>query len=185
MYCRRSPRKLKECPLKILRKKLRVSGLPGSSGIAGHESISHSLQCYKKSDVSLQAIDLKNMANYNPKGIERMRLLGRAGGTKSGETRRLNAFTLRMAAVYPVWEAANKRGIRDDEIWKALERVDKRGGSHDSDWRCPHCHAFNSIKSRACSKCLAFAPRNGRLTRAAITEHIAQSNADHKLKHGL
>jgi hypothetical protein len=114
------------------------------------------------------------MANYLPKGRERMSGLGRLGGVKSGETRRRNAFTLKLAGWYAIWEPCHKRGSTDEEIAEALQPVDKRGGSHDTDWRCPRCRHFNSIKRRACAKCNSVAPANGRRTRAALRERVEE-----------
>lgn len=57
-----------------------------------------------------------------------------------------------------------------DEIEEALRPVNRHGGSHDHDWRCPSCRHFNSEKRRACAKCKSLAPANGRLTRAALHE---------------
>jgi uncharacterized paraquat-inducible protein A len=112
------------------------------------------------------------MPNYLAKGVERMRELGRQGGLKSGETRRANAFTLRMAAFYVVWDMTGKH-FSPVHILEAMRPEDRSSGDHDTDWRCPACHHFNSIKSRACAKCKAVAPANGRLTRKALRERAA------------
>ena len=125
------------------------------------------------------------MANYSPKGIERMRELGRLGGVKSGKTRRANADTLRMAALYLVWEMTGKR-FCGEKILEAIRPPDQSSGDHDKDWRCTHCHHFNSIKRRACAKCKAVSPKNGRLTRAALRRHKAEHRTAAILeKHGL
>jgi hypothetical protein len=109
------------------------------------------------------------MANYSAKGIALMRELGRRGGVKSGETRRLNADTLRVAAFFAVSEMTRGR-FTSVQIVEAMRPPDQSSGAHDTDWRCPHCHHFNSIKRRACAKCKAFSPANGRLTRAVLRE---------------
>jgi len=118
--------------------------------------------------------DDSNMPNYHAKGTEYMRELARRGGLKSGETRRLKK-AMRIIA-----EHAEQKGIpvTQDPIATLLEAgflepENRSGGSHDTDWRCPACHHFNSIKSRACAKCGAVSPRNGRLTRAELRERIA------------
>jgi hypothetical protein len=130
------------------------------------------------------------MANYLPKGRERMRALARSGGLASGETRRLK----RVGRIAGEW-AHRKWGISlpvipDDgylpavhELWRilggrytleeceeALRPTDRRGGSHKNDWRCmdPSCRHRNNIKSRACAKCKRPGPLNGRLTRDAL-----------------
>jgi hypothetical protein len=41
-------------------------------------------------------------------------------------------------------------------------KPNRSGGSHENDWQRPSCHYFNSQKSRACSKCRAVSPANGR-----------------------
>lgn len=102
-----------------------------------------------------------------------MRALGRLGGIKSGETRRLNAVTLRMAAFYLVWEATGHR-FTPEETVEAMRPPDLSSGDHDTDWRCPHCYHFNSIRRRACAGCNAVSPANGRLTRAALHERVAE-----------
>ena len=111
--------------------------------------------------------------------------LGRRGGLKSGETRRLKRVHQILA------EYAAQKGIPDplqlvdvlpEEL---LKRESRAGGSHDIDWRCRRCHHFNSIKTRACSKCLTVSPPNGRLTRAALRELQAEHrNRAILAKHG-
>jgi hypothetical protein len=113
------------------------------------------------------------MANHNPKGLDRMRAMGHVGGIASGEARRLYAVQRRLANWNEMQQIGNAHGFTDEEIAQELDPVDTRGGSHDDDWRCPHCRQFNSIKSRACAKCGAVSPRNGRLTRAELRERIA------------
>src|SRR5579872_4939680 len=131
------------------------------------------------------------MANYRAKGTERMRELGRLGGRKSGDARRLN----RVGRI--LWEYdCKKRGIEptltgDDrkcpvaqdmqDEWEASARrpelkaiaeylglLPRRGGSHNTDWRCPKCERYSSIKKWLCTNCGNFSPKNGRLTRAAL-----------------
>src|SRR5450631_1128214 len=105
------------------------------------------------------------MANYQPKGRERMRVLARRGGLASGETRRLK----RVGRITAEW-AHRKWGISipvtpNDgypavvhELWRMnggsltlaeceeiLRPPDRRGGSHKNDWRCtdPSCRHLN------------------------------------------
>lgn len=129
------------------------------------------------------------MANYLPKGRERMRALARRGGLASGETRRLK----RVGRIAGEWAhrkwrislpvipddgysaaAHELRGIIGlrytlEECEEALKPTDRRGGSHDTDWRCPDCHRFNSIRSRQCRKCKRMLPDNHRvITRDAL-----------------
>jgi hypothetical protein len=126
------------------------------------------------------------MANYLPKGRERMRKLGRLGGLESGKTRKLNAFTMKMASLFSLWDTCQENGCTGEEIIEALQPLDARGGGHDDDWRCPSCHHFNSEKRRACAKCKALAPANGRLTRKALRE-VAEEHRNGAIlrKHGL
>src|ERR1035437_788002 len=42
-----------------------------------------------------------------------------------------------------------RKALRDTVSLQALTRENRSGGSHLEDWRCCHCHRFNSIKSRA------------------------------------
>jgi hypothetical protein len=130
------------------------------------------------------------MPNYRPKGAETMRKLGRSGGLKSGETRRMNraARIIEEYACgkwgteapetandgYPstvryVWGLTGGR-FTLEQIAEALRPVDRRGGSHDTDWRCPDCGHFSSIKYRACASCRRPGLQNGRSTRAALRE---------------
>jgi hypothetical protein len=128
------------------------------------------------------------MPNYGAKGREYMRVLGRRGGLASGETRRLK----RVGRITAEW-THRKWGISlpvipDDgysaaahELWRInggrltlaeceelLRPEDRRGGSHNNDWRCPACYHFNSIKRRGCARCNKPGPFNGRLTRTAL-----------------
>jgi hypothetical protein len=127
------------------------------------------------------------MANHLAKGREYMREIARLGGLASGKTR----FLKRAERIRGEW-ACRKHGVARpakldwheaavrelmivtrgrftrEEIEQALRPVDKRGGSHDTDWRCPRCHHFNSTKRRACAKCSVPGPANGRLTRRAL-----------------
>ena len=110
------------------------------------------------------------LRSNKPRSVEYMRDLGRRGGLKSGETRRVRRILTEYAA-------QKGTGVPLDildptEIWpeSILKRESRAGGSHDTDWRCRKCHHFNSIKSRACSKCKTPGPVNGRLTRAALRE---------------
>ncbi|MGA2183827.1 MAG: hypothetical protein ABSH47_12420 [Bryobacteraceae bacterium] len=123
-----------------------------------------------------------------------MRELGRRGGVNSGKTRRLNravriiedygrrkhgiAATAtgndrEQAAMYEVWEITGRQ-FTLDQIAEAMRPAHRRGGSHDTDWRCPECHCFNSIRSHRCRRCKRFAPANGRMTRAALRERAAE-----------
>ena len=126
------------------------------------------------------------MASYKRKRDANIREIGRQGGLKSGETRRLD----RVRRI--IKEYASRKGIAlppdITEILpeELLKRESRAGGSHDTDWRCRKCHHFNSIKSRACSKCQTVSPRNGRLTRAALRERQAEyRNRAILRKHGL
>lgn len=116
-----------------------------------------------------------------------MRVLARRGGVASGETRKMKrarrilsecasqprgtpapAYEDRATeAVHEVWEIT-RRQFALDEIAEAMRPVVHRGGSHETDWRCPECHRFNSTHSRQCGKCKRLAPENGRLTRKAL-----------------
>ena len=113
-----------------------------------------------------------------------MRKLGRSGGLKSGETRRLN----RAARIIEEY-ASGKPGIETPETAKdgytggrfTLEQIAeamragwRRGGSHETDWRCPQCHHFNSEKRGSCAKC-ASVPGNRRPTRAALRAQTAEN----------
>jgi len=125
----------------------------------------------------------EGMANYQSKGLERMRELGRRGGENSGKTRQ------EKRAVKILVGYAAERGI---DLTAALldsgpaERLNRSGGSLDTDWRCPTCHHFSNIKRRLCAICGGFAPRNGRLTRAALRERAAEHRTQAILrKHGL
>src|SRR3974390_988529 len=126
------------------------------------------------------------MATYKRKRVAHIREIGRQGGLKSGETRRL-ARVRRIITEY-----ASQKGIPlPPDITEILpesilKRESRAGGSHDTDWRCPKCHHFNSIKSRACSKCQTGSPKNGRRTRAALRKRQAEHrNRAILRKHGL
>jgi hypothetical protein len=128
------------------------------------------------------------MPNYRPKGTETMRKLGRSGGLKSGETRRgqrleriigeyaREKYGIKASATAPdrhsalvqyAWEATGGR-FTLEQIAEALRPVDRRGGSHETDWRCQDCGHFSSIKHRACALCRR--PGLNRSTRAALRE---------------
>ena len=139
---------------------------------------------------SLDRSGLKRHHEAMQRDTETMRRLGRAGGLKSGETRRLNR------AVGIIWEYAREKwGIETPETPKnayppvvpymsavtsgrltpeeiaGAVRAWMRGGSHETDWRCPKCRHFNVEKRRSCAKC-ACVPRR-RMSRArlrALTE---------------
>jgi hypothetical protein len=133
------------------------------------------------------------MPNYRAKGSELMRELGRRGGVKSGETRSRKRIERLLAeyqwrkygikpvagddrypaSVYYVWEFTGRR-FTLEQISEAMRPEDKRGGSHNTDWRCPHCGNFSSIKRWYCGVCHHIAPMNGRLTRAALRERSAE-----------
>jgi hypothetical protein len=127
------------------------------------------------------------MPNYCPKGTEYMRELARRGGLKSGETRQ------GKRAMRIIGERAQEKGIPlpshpIDALVDAgfFPRENRSGGSHDSDWRCPRCHSFNSINSRGCANCKSSAPTNGRLRRVALRERAAEHRTTAILKkHGL
>jgi hypothetical protein len=61
-----------------------------------------------------------------------------------------------------------------DQVEEAMRPQNLAGGDHAQDWRCPKCHHFNNIDRRMCSQCSAWAPKNGRLTRAALRERAAE-----------
>jgi hypothetical protein len=113
------------------------------------------------------------MANYLPKGRERMAELGQMAGRKSGETRRRNALLIRMLDLASV-QAKVDGNLTLDQVEEAMRPQKLAGGNHDTDWRCPKCRHFNSIDRRMCSQCSAWAPKNGRLTRAALRERAAE-----------
>ena|SRR5579862_7870710 len=113
------------------------------------------------------------MANNNAKGVERMRQLGRLGGVKSGEARRRNAITLKLIPFLSVWDMTGQ-SFSGEEILEAMRPADLSSGDHDTDWRCPHCGHFTSLKSRSCARCKAVSPANGRLTREALRERAAE-----------
>lgn len=126
------------------------------------------------------------MANKKPRSVLYMRDLGRRGGLKSGETRHL-ARVGRILTAYAAQKGTGVpldiTGISDESI---LKRESRAGGSHDTGWRCRKCYHFNSIKSRACSKCLTVSPLSGRLTRAALRERqVEYCNRAILQKYGL
>lgn len=127
------------------------------------------------------------MANHLPKGRARMRALGRLGGVSSGETRRRNAFDLKMVNVFSLWDTCKEGGCTSAEFIEALRPLDARGGGHDDDWRCPNCHHFTSNQRCLCAKCGNPAPPDGRLlTRKALRERAAEHRTRAILsKHGL
>jgi hypothetical protein len=90
------------------------------------------------------------MPNYRPKGTDYMRELARRGAEKSVETRRKKKV-IKMALA----EYASSHGIDLDAALacaKPAKRENRSGGSHDTDWRCPYCRRFNSIKRRLCAE---------------------------------
>jgi hypothetical protein len=145
------------------------------------------------------------MPNQHPKGIEQMRELARRGGIASGETRRLKRAERivrdyagqRSDAPVPggprdshtqlihfVWEATHGRFSLDEIAW-SMRPVDRRGGPHDSDWRCPRCHKCNCAKSFMCGECGSLAPANGRITRTRLdTRALEHRIAAILAKHG-
>jgi hypothetical protein len=112
------------------------------------------------------------MANYCAKGEEYMRELARRGGVASGKARRFRKFEdfLLVCAIEPgedlsmllLYNALRRAGL--------LKGPKLSGGSHETDWRCPECHHFNSEKRRACATCNNVAPLNGRLNRKRLRE---------------
>jgi hypothetical protein len=125
------------------------------------------------------------MPNYLAKGTDRMRELGSLGGVKSGEVRRRNAFLIRMLDLYTV-QGMIGEDFTLDQIAAAMRPVDQSAGDHSTDWRCPKCDHFNTIKRFHCRECGSIAPKNGRLTRAALRERQAEHRTDAILrKHGL
>jgi len=129
---------------------------------------------------------LWDMANYTRRSVKYMRELGRRGGLKSGETRRLK----RASQIVADYASQKGTGV-PFEMTKLLPEAvlkpeSRAGGSRDTDWRCRECRHFNSLKSRACSKCRTVSPTNGRLTRAALRERQAEHRTKAILrKYGL
>ena len=112
-----------------------------------------------------------------------MRELGRRGGVKSGEKRSQRRIE-RLLGIKPVtvddagflhwvWQVTGRQ-FTLEQIAEEMRPVDNRGGSHDTDWRCPECGHFSSIKQRDCTKCYSAGPSNGRLTRAALRARSAE-----------
>ncbi len=119
------------------------------------------------------------MPNYLPKGRELMRELCRRGGQKSGRARRDTADELHILRIVvfgaiPVEEAWNSTPAELIERATKASRRGRSGGSHDTDWRCPHCHHYNHIERHSCAKCHEFAPANDRLTRAALRDRAEE-----------
>jgi hypothetical protein len=117
-----------------------------------------------------------------------MRELARRGGLKSGETRRGKRAERIIAEFARSTDAPASLSDQIDALVHDgfFQRENRSGGSHDSDWRCPQCHGFNSIKSRMCSHCGAFSPTNGRLTKAALRARAAEHRTTAILhNHGL
>jgi hypothetical protein len=113
-----------------------------------------------------------------------MRLLGQRGGLKSGEVRRAKRLMRLLGLSAPAREIKLDATVPHVE---PVERPNRSGGSHDTDWRCPYCRRFNSIKRRSCAnaKC-GRTPANGRLTRARLREQEAWHRNQAMLKkHGL
>ena len=120
-----------------------------------------------------------------------MRRLGRAGGLKSGETRRLNRDvgiiweyarekwgieTPEIAkdgypSVVPYMSAVTSGRLTPEQIAEAV-RAWRRGGSHATDWRCPKCRHFNVEKRRSCAKCACVPQR--RISRARLRVRAEQ-----------
>ncbi len=86
------------------------------------------------------------------------------------------------------WGADMSIALVFDGLLRAglLNSPKRSGGSHDTDWRCPACHHFNSIKRLACGECKSPGPWNGRLTRAALRARQKEhATAAILRKHGL
>ena len=124
------------------------------------------------------------MSNYLPKGREVMSKLGQLGGRKSGDARRGNAYTLRFfrSVIFgeqcPLYPTDTPVDLM--ERAERMSRIDRRGGSHDEDWRCPNpkCKHFNSAKRTAfCAKC-GSSDLNGRVTRAELRERATEHKYD-------
>jgi len=124
------------------------------------------------------------MPNHRPKGAETMRKLGRSGGLKSGETRRANRAERIKWETGETAKDGDQSGVSYmsgvtggpftwEQIAEAMRAGWMRGGLHETDWRCSQCRHFNSEKRQSCAKC-AYAPGNGRLTRAAIRARRAE-----------
>jgi hypothetical protein len=126
----------------------------------------------------------EGMPNHQPKGTETMRKLGRSGGLKSGETRRANRAERIKRGIetpettkdgYPSVVSFVSAVTGEPFTWEhpTPARGWRRGGSHETDWRCSQCRHFNSEKRQSCAKC-AYAPGNGRLTKATIRARRAE-----------
>lgn len=99
-----------------------------------------------------------------------MRELARRGGLKSGEARRLKRVE-RILTAY-----AKERGIAAPAISEPFGPVkgpNRSGGSHETDWRCPYCQHFNTVKRYLCAKC-SQNPGNGRMKRSTLRERAAE-----------
>lgn len=113
-----------------------------------------------------------------------MRELARRGGLKSGVTRWENRI------MWFLWQGAAEQGMKvaaaiiDYNLLRGgfYKEPNRSGGSHDTDWRCPECGHFSSIKNRACAKCRMPGPTNGRLTRKALREREKEHKAAAYLK---
>ena len=108
-----------------------------------------------------------------------MRSRARLGGQKSGEARRK-----KRAAKGLIGQYADERGIDLDPALldvRSVKRPNLSGGSHDTDWRCPFCRHYNSIKRRSCAKCF-LTPANGRWTRARLRERAAERRTQSMLR---
>jgi hypothetical protein len=121
------------------------------------------------------------MPNPRPKGVEYMRALGRRGGLKSGETRRIKR-AMRILA-----RCAEQRGTPIPEELPSEPKTKRRnrsGGSHDSDWRCPRCRSFNMTERHICGRCWRVCLH--RITRGQLRERSAEHRTAAILRrHGL
>jgi hypothetical protein len=114
-----------------------------------------------------------------------MRQLGRRGGKKSGEVRRRNSFILHLLELHSL-QGKLGEPISLNQMAKLLRLPDLSSGDHDTDWRCPKCHHFNSTKRSLCASCGRVSPGRGRVTRAALRERAAEHRTAAILrKHGL
>jgi len=115
------------------------------------------------------------MANYCAKGGEYMRELGRRGGLKSGEKRRLDRVGLMLGfSALDRGDSTLLLGEAIQQLARAEKRPNRSGGSHETDWRCPECGHFSSIQNRACAKCRMPGPQNGRWTKKRLRERRAE-----------
>ena len=89
--------------------------------------------------------------------------------------------------LFSLWDMCKEGGCTTAEFIEGLRPLDRRGGSHNDDWRCPKCHHFTTSQTRLCARCGYSAPPGGRpMTRKALRELAAEHRTRAILaKHGL